>query len=333
MVLSYQTYTTDQEEFVKAFEDLHKTIYGEETAETDINQEHFHCGIVTTYAGEPAAVLALYINPLIKFEQLPTMLFGNFEATDDENAVTALFSKARSIARAQQIYQLLGPMNGSTTNSYRLAIPSGPSPFFLEPKQPGYYQNLLHRCGAQRVASYFSAIDHLKKYDAKKVQHSINDLVKKGVTFRQIDLKAFSKELRRLHPFCNSVFGANFLHTPVSETVFTERYKKLRIYIEPGYIILAETQDQQLAGFVFCLPDHGNAGKRGLIIKTLARLPGRNFAGLGTALIGLIRQKAISDDMEYLIHALMHRNNVSLNLSKNFSGSVFREYHLYCCKA
>ena len=85
-------------------------------------------------------------------------------------------------------------------------------------------------------------------------------------------------------------------------------------------------------GFILAIPDLKQAERGHLIdtviVKTLAVLPERAHAGLGGLLLAACQQTA--RDLGYLraIHALMHEQNTSRNLSRRYAHQI-RRYALF----
>jgi hypothetical protein len=78
---------------------------------------------------------------------------------------------------------------------------------------------------------------------------------------------------------------------------------------------------------VLALPDLLAKNPQRLIIKTLAIWPNRAYAGLGSTLLEAAHQAGFRQGYRQAIHALMHRHNPSLNLSRRYS-QPFRDYVL-----
>ena len=65
------------------------------------------------------------------------------------------------------------------------------------------------------------------------------------------------------------------------------------------------------------------------IIKTLAVIPDRRFAGLGTHL-GVVTRRAMHKlGYRRIIHALMHESNKSRSISARYASNIFRRYTLF----
>ena len=96
-------------------------------------------------------------------------------------------------------------------------------------------------------------------------------------------------------------------------------------------MLLAERGDV-LTGFAFAIPDYLQRA-RGvavdtLILKTVARKPGRALAGLGGVLVSKANALGRQAGFTTLIHALMHSDNPSFSISRRYA-EPFRHYALF----
>ena len=101
--------------------------------------------------------------------------------------------------------------------------------------------------------------------------------------------------------------------------------------IRPELVIIADCANEPV-GYVFAIPNLAQAARGEAVdtavLKTVAVLPGRMSAGLGGVLVARCQQAARSLGFRRVIHALMHENNNSLNLSGHYA-TLFRRYTLY----
>ncbi|MDJ1169803.1 GNAT family N-acetyltransferase, partial [Roseofilum sp. BLCC_M154] len=102
-------------------------------------------------------------------------------------------------------------------------------------------------------------------------------------------------------------------------------------YINPEFVLLAE-QRKKIVGFLFALPDFCLKQRKlpidTLILKTVAVLPQREYAGLGSLLIFQCHQIAKKLGYQSVIHALMYQGNSSLNISQRYAQPI-RQYTLF----
>jgi hypothetical protein len=68
---------------------------------------------------------------------------------------------------------------------------------------------------------------------------------------------------------------------------------------------------------------------RTVIVKTVAILPGREWAGLGMLLLDHCQKAARASGFSRAIHALMYDGNASRNVSGAYAGRPIRRYTLY----
>jgi predicted N-acetyltransferase YhbS len=151
-----------------------------------------------------------------------------------------------------------------------------------------------------------------------------------GVRLRSLQPGRFIEELRRIYAVSRVSFQSNFLYTPMSEAEFLSQYEPLRARLRPELVLLAEHNEKPV-GFVFAIPDLAQAPSGPVdtvVLKTVAALPGRAFAGLGNVLVARCHQAGRSLGFRRVIHALMHQSNNSLNLSGHYA-KPFRRYALF----
>lgn len=250
------------------------------------------------------------------------------------NAAAAhqLLQHACTHLRAQGCTLAVGPMDGNTWRRYRLMTERGNEPvFFLEPDNADEYVSHFLEQGFTPFANYSSALTtDLSQKDLRleRVSERLSEL---GVRIRQLDLQRFESELQRIYAVSVISFRNNFLYTPIREAEFTNEYSQILLYIQPELVFIAEHEGQPV-GFLFAVPDWLQK-KRGeeintIIIKTVAVLPKRIYAGLGNLLIA--RCHAIAHELGYTraIHALMHDANNSRNLSSRYAQTI-RRYTLF----
>ena len=151
-----------------------------------------------------------------------------------------------------------------------------------------------------------------------------------GVSIRPIRVEDFASEAQAIFQLSLESFRHNFLYTPLPEAEFLASYQKIKPYVRPEFCLLAEHAGR-LVGFVFCVPDM-LAAKRGdpvetLIVKTLAVLPDRAYAGLGGLLVERAHHAAHAAGFRRAIHALMHESNKSRNIRGH--EPMIRRYTLF----
>jgi len=258
-------------------------------------------------------------------------VIGHYAAHGEAAGVMVL-QKAVEELRSHHCTLIVGPMDGNTWRRYRLVSDrSSEPPFFLEPENPTPWNQHFLAAGFQPFATYSSALNPDLSQRDERMASVGQRLERQGVKVRSLDPTQFERELQRIYHLSLISFQRNLLYSPITETEFLTQYAQVKPYVQPDLVLLAE-QDETLVGYLFAIPDLLQA-QRGeaittVIVKTVAVLPGRAYAGLGSYLVD--QGQAIAHRLGYTraIHALMHDSNTSRNISDRFAQTI-RRYTLY----
>jgi len=260
-----------------------------------------------------------------------TGIIGHYAARDEPSA-TMLLEHACQQLKEEGCEYAIGPMDGNTWRGYRLVIDAGTQPpFFLEPHTPLNWPAHWQAAGFTPVAEYSSHLNTNLGYQDPRLEHVAQRMEQQNIRIRPLDIDDYEFELQRVFELSCISFRPNFLYTPLPQNEFIQMYSRLRPYIRPELVLLAE-QDGKLVGFLFALPDWLQA-QRGkeidtAIIKTAAVLPGRAYAGLGNLLAAHCHGAARELGYTRAIHALMHDANHSRNVSSHYA-YIMRRYALF----
>lgn len=278
--------------------------------------------IVVMNDGLPAARAALYHNQFISYHIRRSLIIGYFESIDDPSLARVLFDAIKRFAKKNQYDVLIGPMNGTTWNDYRVNLPPIQAPFFSENFHPAYYADLFFANGFGVLHRYVSSVAPLGiRPESTEIEAYFGE---QGLKLRSINLDRFEEELALLFPLCDSAFSKNPFFSPISENDFIRKYVSLKNYLDPEFILLAQNSGG-VEGLMFCFPDPYHPKQ--LIIKTVAKTD-RAPRGLITMMTKSIYQTAVARNYETIIHAYMHESNPSIRLSHLFSGKLYQEHAL-----
>jgi GNAT superfamily N-acetyltransferase len=260
---------------------------------------------------------------------------GHYASVDSE-AATALLGQALTMLGEHGCNLAIGPMDGNTWRRYRFVTDAGPSgtrepAFFLEPANSPEWPRQFVQAGFAPLAEYYSALNHDLTRTDPRLDVMAERLASAGVRIRSARGCDLNQQLRRIYQVSRIAFTRNFLYTELPEDLFLAQYAPLLSRIEPELILLAE-RDHELAGYTFAIPDFAQAA-RGcamdtFLIKTVAILPQPELRGLGGVLVGLAQQAGRRLGFKRCIHALMHENNISRNISSHYAATM-RRYTLY----
>lgn len=291
-----------------------------------LNTEYLQQLMVLVKDGMACARLAIYQNPYL---EPGTWLLGNYACTNDRQDAACILREAENYIREKGGQKIIGPMNGSTWDTYRFSVSGQAELFFTENIHHDWYPQQFIENGFTVHARYFSGKDSVMVCNRPEVLERKKEMEKAGIAFRHIQLDQYEKELRKMHPFILSAFSTNHLYSPISAEGFVQKYLQVEKYMNPEFVLIAENQENETVGIFFCLPDHFNPNEKGIVIKTIARKNDPALKGLGHVMAEIIYASAKQQQVKYTIHAFMHTQGTSVNISQNYSGQPIKQYALY----
>ncbi len=254
-------------------------------------------------------------------------VLGFFEAKDDREAVHSLFTDVEDYCRAAGKKRLVGPMNGSTWQSYRIALPFG-EPFLMDVVSQPYYLMLFEENGFQTISDYLSSKAVLEPSCVSRWEERHKRLLARGFSIYTLDMKQVESQLKEIHALSLDAFSKNFLYTPISEEQFMAKYVPLMAAADPRFIFLLRNSLGHLVGFHFAMRNLLNHETTELIQKTIALASELRGEGIGSFLMEHCRREALLNGYSSVIHALMHTDNVSAKFQFE-RHRVIRRYKLY----
>nr|WP_295933924.1 hypothetical protein [uncultured Dyadobacter sp.] len=284
---------------------------------------------VLTDHGKAVARACVYDNPSVRYHDEQAFTIGHYECADDVGYASELLGHIVAVVKSWGGKYLIGPMSGSTWESYRFQTSDENPLFFTENSHHLYYNTHFLDAGFEPIAHYYSNVDRLMQFDSPEILARERDMQEKGVIIRPIDLSDFEAEIERIYEFNALAFRTNFLFTPISKEAFVKKYIPIKAYMNPELTLLAEDASGKLVGYFFCLHDYFNTKSKSLIVKTLARHPDPEWRGLGHVIGNVLYRRAVGLGYTSTIHSFIYEQGTSTRLSANFSGTRYRDYVLY----
>ena len=273
----------------------------------------------------PVARAAIVPNPLMPPE---TALLGFFEAKNEPEAVSLLFDAMSEYSDKLGKKRLIGPINGSTWQTYRVALPVG-EPFFLDVVSQPYYQMLFEENGFATLADYFSSKSDLDADAFPKWEEHHRLFTEQGFSIQTLNPAEAEAQLHEIYALSTVGFQNNFLYTPISEELFMKKYLPLLTNADPRFIYLLRDGDNRLAGYHFAIRNILCQNHLELVHKTIALSPELKGRGLGGYLMENCRRDAWHNGYCAVYHALMHIDNISAKFNMGRQREI-RRYKLYC---
>jgi hypothetical protein len=177
------------------FEEVLPAIYSPEEMQLklneNINPDFFHSAFIALQDNKALGRCCLYNNREMNYLGKPTACIGNYECTKSARISEVLFKSAYTEAKRMGAEYILGPMNGSTWDTYRLGK-YGKSPnFFLEPFYPNYYHQHFFNAGFEPIARFVSNTDRTGNLLDERIERVAKEFSERGITFRNIDLENY----------------------------------------------------------------------------------------------------------------------------------------------
>lgn len=321
------------DEAYQHFEQLPQLLYPKDSQRFiqghEPSAEHLQACFVYLVNGEPQARFALYVNPQLNYKGRTTCCIGSYECIQDEEVANHVLDHAIQEARQTGATYLIGPMEGSTWNSYRFSRSHEGNNFFMEPYHHLYYNEQFKKAGFEEIAQFSSNIIDNTHYNAQRIIDFDKRLADRGVKIRQFDMTRQEEELYRIAVFSNEAFQHNFLFSPIEPERFVTKYKKLSTYFKPELIWMLEDEENELHALMFALHDYCDPNNKTIIVKTVARKASSPHLGVGTYLVDKLMQQAQEMGYERAIHAFMLDSNDSRIISDRFESDGVKHYTLY----
>ena len=282
-------------------------------------------------SGEVQAYCSLWWKKVPLFAAHTVGVIGHYASTDDAPSC-ALLDAALDSLRRHDCTVAIGPMDGNTWRHYRFVTElSAEPPFFWEPVNPLEWPLQFERAGFKPLAEYFSALNtNLALEDERIVRHTAR-LAERGIEIRTAEGENLEEQLGRIYDVSRVAFTQNFLYTEIPESAFRAQYAKILPHVHLELVLLAEC-GAELVGYLFAIPDLAQAARcepiDTFLIKTVAILPNSYLRGLGSVLVARAHRQGLRFGFRRCIHALMHENNVSRNISGHYAETT-RRYTLF----
>lgn len=194
---------------------------------------------------------------------VPTALFGQFEAIEDQAVVRDLFDAGRDWARRRGLVELRGPQALIGTDAEGILVEGfDQHPAMGVPYNPPYYDEMLSACGLTKVTDHLSGYLPAQEPLPERL-HRVARLVRvrRGIEVRTLPTKAALRELvPRLMSIYVEAFSQNHAFFPPTAAEIEKKAESLLAIADPRYIMLAFKGDEPI-GFLFAYPNIG-AGLR-----------------------------------------------------------------------
>lgn len=280
--------------------------------------------------------------------------WGFFECVNDQEVANALFAAASVWLRGKGLDTMRGPVTPSMNDQCGMLTKGYDSPpVFLMLYNPPYYNDLVmkagHRVGQELLAWY---IDQ-DLIDIGRLSRIAEHVMKReNLTVRDMDMKHFDSEVRKIREIYNSAWEKNWGFVPMTDREFDFMARSMKSVADPHFIYFVEDADGRAIGFSLSLPDmnqalrhvNGNPFTPWGLLKFLWYK--RNISMFRTITMGVLpeyRNKGIDSILnarisehggKYGLYAsemswVLKSNEAMSKLAKVIGGKPYKEYVIY----
>ena len=250
---------------------------------------------------------------------------------------TEIFNEIFENLKKDCIETIIGPLNGTTWNTYRYVTDKGHrSPFLMEPWNEDYYVELFENLGFKPLAYYISTVmENMNPVQRGHLSKKIEKLKKfdyyKDITIKSAENEDLITVLNKVYDLTIEAFKNNFLYSELDREIFLKMYMSYENKIVKKFFKMLYLKDE-LIGYVFGIPDYAELQYKEkietMILKTIAISPKYNGKGMGYILIDELVKEAERSGYKNVIYALMHEKNISKNIG-SLLGDELRRYALF----
>ena len=203
----------------------------------------------------PVGRICAHINTIYqKYHGSNTGHFGFIEAEQDSSLFTALTSAAENWLAERNVTEVTGPYNFTINQECGLLVDGFDTPpVFLMPHSRSWYGAMVEQQGyipVQDLLAYWIKID----FAPPPAMTAITRRYKNRVRLRPVNRKKFSDELELMRDIFNDAWSGNWGFIPFTREEFNELGNGLRLFVEDGFIQIAEV-DNIPAAFMVTLPN------------------------------------------------------------------------------
>jgi S-adenosylmethionine-diacylglycerol 3-amino-3-carboxypropyl transferase len=255
-----------------------------------------------------------------------TAIFGRYFCENTQSQLgEQLLKYALNWCKEQGFESAIGPMNGTTWDTYRFKT-WGHRNFLGDLPLSIDYVTQWRNVGFKTEAKYVST--QVQESKIERFEQRKNQLESLGLIIRNLELENWNSELDKIYNLSLEAFKNNAFYTEIDWGKFKSNYDLVKPSLDPNWVLMAEEKNSgELIGFVFAYLDKTHQPSS-LVVKTVARKEGFRWSGLGLVMTQMLHQKARLLGIRDFIHAFMHENAVSLNCSSSMKAEIIAEYEL-----
>ncbi|WP_437922419.1 hypothetical protein [Sphingobacterium sp. LRF_L2] len=203
-------------------------------------------------------ILAIWNRNHNSFNNVVEGQFGFFESINDQEVANKLLETAEAWVKEHGGTNIVGPINLTTNDTCGLLVEGfDRPPVAMMTYNPPYYIDLLLHAGfGQKVdlRAYYVASSTADKRSVLLLDRLEERLKRSDIVLRQINLKDFENEAKKIKQVYNKAWDKNLGFVPMTDEEFNHTAKDLKMIVDPRFCIVAE-KNGELVGFALGVPN------------------------------------------------------------------------------
>ena len=190
-----------------------------------------------------------------------TAYFGFYDCVDDDNAARFLFDETKKFCREKGVSKIVGPVDGSFWQKYRLKINLFDRlPYTGEPYNKPYYFRQFTDNGFTVAEHYTSNHFHSleENYRNERYEKRFRQFLQKGYRIESPTDKNFDRILDSVYDMIMELYSDFPIFKSLSREDFKEIYSSYKLIMNMSMTKIAFLEDKAV-GFFISIPDYGNA--------------------------------------------------------------------------
>src|SRR5690606_13604615 len=203
-------------------------------------------------------VLAVWNTNHNTFNHVPEGRVGLFECINDHSVATKLLDTAAEWVQSKGGTRIVGPINLTTNDTCGLLVDGfDRPPMVMMPYNPPYYLELIEHAGYIKkvdLRAYLVKTETANRRSVLLLERLTERLRRSGIVLRQINLKDFANEAKKIKAVYNKAWDKNLGFVPMTDEEFDYTAKELKMIVDPKYCIVAE-RGEEIVGFALGIPN------------------------------------------------------------------------------
>ena len=262
MFLEFPKNLYSDKEYTQDYETEKAIIEGRHSLNHDF-EVHFFIAFNKNREPLARAMLTFYHND-------PNAYLGFFDCINNTSVGVMFLKHLKQYSNNKLCRRLVGPYNCSWWISKGLKVEDFGKPFYMEPYNMPYYQQMFQSAGFQPIKKYstYSYNKTVKdpKYQGKTIP--IETFVSQGLKIINFEEKNYESQISQALKLLLNVPVNDPFYKRINEKEFYDLNPKLKETMSYKYSKLFYNNQNQLIGFYIAMPDYSNYLTQEYIVKT-----------------------------------------------------------------